>query len=97
MLGVALEAEVGAYIEGLDEEVDEDGYRLVVRSGHAPPRTITTGAGHPPILAAFRSRPHAFAKPQVITPDEYSAPTGPSQPVGRVDPQPDRGLRILGT
>jgi len=51
MLAVALEAEVDAYIEGLDEEVDEDGYRLVVRSGHAPPRTITTGAGRIDIRA----------------------------------------------
>ena len=45
MLAVALEVEVDAYIEGLAEEVDEDGSRLVVRNGHARPRTITTGAG----------------------------------------------------
>ncbi|MCJ7437681.1 MAG: hypothetical protein MUP97_07975 [Acidimicrobiia bacterium] len=24
-------------------------------------------------------------------------PVGPSQPAGRVDPRPDRGLRLLGT
>jgi putative transposase len=45
MLAAALEAEVDAYIEALVDEVDEDGKRLVVRNGHARPRTITTGAG----------------------------------------------------
>jgi transposase-like protein len=45
MLAAALEAEVDAYIEALADELDEDGRRLVVRNGHARPRTITTGAG----------------------------------------------------
>ena len=45
MLAAALEAEVDAYVEALADEVDEDGNRLVVRNGHARPRTITTGAG----------------------------------------------------
>jgi putative transposase len=45
MLAVALEAEVEAYIAGHAELVDEDGHRLVVRNGHAPARTITTGVG----------------------------------------------------
>ena len=51
MLAVALEAEVDTYVEGLADEVDEDGYRLVVRNGHARPRTITTGAGRIDIRA----------------------------------------------
>jgi hypothetical protein len=45
MLAAALEAEVDAYIAGLAEQLDEDGRRLVVRNGHAEPRTITTAAG----------------------------------------------------
>jgi putative transposase len=45
MLAAALEAEVAAYVEAHAEERDECGRRLVVRNGHAEPRTITTGAG----------------------------------------------------
>jgi transposase-like protein len=45
MLAVALEAEVDAYIAGHAEQVDERGHRLVRRNGHAPARSIATGAG----------------------------------------------------
>ena len=45
MLEVALEAEVEAYIAAHAELVDEHGHRLVVRNGHAPARSITTGVG----------------------------------------------------
>jgi putative transposase len=45
MLAVALEAEVQAYIAAHTELVDEYGRRLVVRNGHAPARTTTTGVG----------------------------------------------------
>jgi transposase-like protein len=45
MLAAALEAEVDAYITALADEHDERGRRLVVRNGHAEPRTITTAAG----------------------------------------------------
>ena len=45
MLAVALEAEVEAYIATHAELVDERGHRLVVRNGHAPARTITSGVG----------------------------------------------------
>jgi putative transposase len=45
MLAVALEVEVEAYITGYAEVVDERGHRLVVRNGHAPARSITTGVG----------------------------------------------------
>jgi len=45
MLAVALEAEVDEYITALASEVDERGHRLVVRNGHAHPRTLTTAAG----------------------------------------------------
>ena len=45
MLAKALEAEVDAYVEALAGEVDEYGHRLVVRNGHARPRTISTAAG----------------------------------------------------
>ena len=45
MLAAALEAEVAAYVEAHADERDERGRRLVVRNGHAEPRSITTGAG----------------------------------------------------
>jgi putative transposase len=45
MLAAALEAEVEAYLVAHAELVDERGHRLVVRNGHAPARTITTGVG----------------------------------------------------
>jgi putative transposase len=45
MLAVALEGEVQAYIAAHSQEVDEHGHRLVVRNGHAPARTITSGVG----------------------------------------------------
>jgi transposase-like protein len=51
MLAAALEAEVDAYVEGLADQLDGDGKRLVVRNGHARPRTITTGAGRIDIQA----------------------------------------------
>ncbi len=45
MLAAALEAEVDGYISSLIHEVDEHGRRLVVRNGHAEPRSLVTGAG----------------------------------------------------
>lgn len=51
MLAAALEAEVDAYIAGLAGERDERGRRLVVRNGHAEPRTITTAAGRIEVTA----------------------------------------------
>ena len=45
MLAAALEAEVEGYISSLIHEVDEHGHRLVVRNGHAEPRSLVTGAG----------------------------------------------------
>jgi transposase-like protein len=51
MLAVALEAEVDAYVAGLADQLDEAGHRLVVRNGHAEPRTITTAAGRMEVRA----------------------------------------------
>jgi transposase-like protein len=45
MLAAALETEVDAYIQAHADERDVHGRRLIVRNGHAEPRTITTGAG----------------------------------------------------
>jgi transposase-like protein len=45
MLAAALEAEVDAYVSSFTEERDEHGHRLVVRNGHAEPRSLVTGAG----------------------------------------------------
>ena len=52
MLVNAVEAEVAAYIEAHQQEVGEDGRRLVVRNGHARERTIVSGAGQLKIQAA---------------------------------------------
>ena len=51
MLVKAVEAEVTAYIEAHQHEVDENGRRLVVRNGHARERTIVSGAGQLKIQA----------------------------------------------
>jgi putative transposase len=45
MLATALEAEVEGYLAAFAGEVDERGRRLVVRNGHAEPRSVTTAAG----------------------------------------------------
>jgi hypothetical protein len=51
MLAAALEAEADDYIARLAGELDERGRRLVVRNGHAEPRTITTAAGRIEVTA----------------------------------------------
>jgi transposase-like protein len=51
MLAAALEAEVDNYLARLAGEVDERGRRMVVRNGHAEPRTITTAAGRVEVRA----------------------------------------------
>src|SRR5437879_4590682 len=45
MLAMALEAEVDDYLGRFANERDEAGRHLVVRNGHANPRSITTAAG----------------------------------------------------
>ncbi len=45
MLAIALEAEVDAYLERHQDARDERGHALVVRNGHARPRTVVAGAG----------------------------------------------------
>lgn len=45
MLRSALEAEVAAYVERHQDELDSAGHRLVVRNGPARPRKVTCGAG----------------------------------------------------
>ena len=45
MLIQAVEYEVARWIDEHAHIVDENGYRLVVRNGHAEPRTIVTGVG----------------------------------------------------
>jgi hypothetical protein len=44
MLAAAPEAEVDAYVSSFTQELDEHGHRLVVRNGHAEPRSLVTGA-----------------------------------------------------
>jgi transposase-like protein len=45
MLAAALKAEADAYVDALVDQVDEEGYRLVVRNGHAETRTVMCAAG----------------------------------------------------
>jgi putative transposase len=45
MLTTAIEAEVREWIEGHEHLRDERGHRQIVRNGHLPQRTITTGIG----------------------------------------------------
>ena len=51
MLAAALQAEVAAYINAHAGEVDESGYRLVVRNGFHQPREVVTAAGAVPVRA----------------------------------------------
>jgi putative transposase len=45
MLAAALQAEVAAYVERFTDQVDENGYRLVVRNGYHGEREVLTAAG----------------------------------------------------
>ena len=45
MLVTALEAEIGAFLDGFAEERLPDGRQRVVRHGHGPERKIQTGIG----------------------------------------------------
>ena len=63
MLVKAVEAEVTAYIQAHQHEVDEDGRRLVVRNGHARERTLVSGSHHrsvppisPPVCGRWATR-----------------------------------------
>ena len=49
MLAAALLAEVAAYVDAHQGEVDADGHRLVVRNGFHQPREVTTAAGAVPV------------------------------------------------
>jgi putative transposase len=51
MLAAALQAEVAAYIDAHAGEVDENGYRLVVRNGYHSEREVLTAAGAVPVRA----------------------------------------------
>lgn len=51
MLAAALESEAASYVESLVGELDSKGHRLVVRNGHARPRTVTTIAGGIEVIA----------------------------------------------
>ncbi len=57
MLVTALEAEVGAYIEGHAGERDGKGHALVVRNGTAQPRRVTTASGELETGGAVGERP----------------------------------------
>ena len=54
MLAAALRADVAAYIDAHAGEVDQDGYRLVVRNGYHSEREALTAAGAVPVPGARR-------------------------------------------
>jgi putative transposase len=45
MIAAALRVEADEYVAGYEEEIGEDGYRLVVRNGRARERKVTVGSG----------------------------------------------------
>ena len=45
MVAAALEAEVTAYIEAYVDQLDQDGWRVVVRTGRLQPRQVLTSSG----------------------------------------------------
>ncbi len=51
MIAAALRAEADEYVARFVGEVDEDGYRLVVRNGRARERKVTIGSGTIPLRA----------------------------------------------
>lgn len=51
MIAAALRAEADEYVERFGGELDEDGYRLVVRNGRARERRVTVGSGTLPVRA----------------------------------------------
>jgi transposase-like protein len=51
MIAAALRAEADEYVERFNDDLDEDGHRLVVRNGRAQERRVTVGSGTIPIKA----------------------------------------------
>ncbi len=51
MIAAALRAEADEYVERFSDELDGDGYRLVVRNGRARERHVTVGSGTLPVRA----------------------------------------------
>ena len=51
MIAAALRAEADDYVERYEDEVDEDGHRVVVRNGRARERRVTIGSGTIPVRA----------------------------------------------
>jgi putative transposase len=51
MLAAALQAEVAAYVDAHQDQVDDAGHRLVVRNGYHAEREVTTAAGAVPVRA----------------------------------------------
>jgi putative transposase len=51
MIAAALRAEADEYVARYEEEIDEDGHRLVVRNGRARERKVTIGSGTIPLKA----------------------------------------------
>ena len=51
MIAAALRAEADEYVARFDDDLDEDGHRLVVRNGRARERKVTVGSGTVPVRA----------------------------------------------
>ena len=69
MLQAALEFEVDAYVENLQDERDEQGHRQVVRNGAHKPRELITGVGLIPVRQLrVHDRPEGKAFRSAILP-----------------------------
>ena len=90
MLAAALEAEVDAYIAGLADQLDERGHRLVVRNGHAEPRTITTAAGRTEVRAPRVDD----RRVDPVTGERCRFPLGDLAAVGAAVAEGDRGVAV---
>ena len=75
MLMSTVEAEVAAYVEAHQHEVDDNGRRLVVRNGHARERTLVSGVG-PLKIRAEPCRQALFSMSAALQ-VEHRHPAGP--------------------
>ena len=91
MLAAALQAEVAAYINAHAGQVDESGYRLVVRNGYHQPREVATAAGAVPVRAPRVNDRRADRK---NTRGEWA---GDSDPAGRAEPGDVVPVWVLGS
>ncbi len=98
MIAAALRAEADEYVARYEEEVDEDGHRLVVRNGRARERKVTIGCWHDPGPRAQGQRQARRGGDRRAQAVLLADPAGVRAPVaegrrGDPDPVPPRACR----